>query len=101
MDAGVQQVPSCTPVRATCTVMPQCFCRLAPPSSSDYSALFNQLGEMAPPPPSAAGGYTYTFMPNNPHLLQAAPEGASHMAAGERDFFAMGQQALRSGRCDV
>ncbi len=81
--------------------MPQCFCRLAPPSSSDYSALFNQLGEMAPPPPSAAGGYTYSFMPNNPHLLSAAPEGASRMVAGELDFFAMGQQALRGGRCDA
>jgi hypothetical protein len=40
-------------------------------------------------------------MPNNPHLLSAAPEGASRMAAGELDFFAMGQQALRGGRCDA
>jgi hypothetical protein len=72
-------------------------CRVSPPSC-DYSALFNQLGEMAPPPPTAAG-YTYTFMSDNPYLLSAAAAQQQSSSLGlQQDYFTMGQQALSGGR---
>ena len=61
--------------------------------------MFNQLGEMAPPPSTA--GYTYTFMERNPYLLSAA-EQQQHAAgaAQQQDYFSVGQQALRGGRLE-
>ena len=52
--------------------------------------MFNQLGEIAPPPSTA--GYTYTFMERNPYLLSAE--------AQQEDYFSAGQQALRGGRLE-